>query len=590
MYTTEYQAAKMEVLDYTCMSWHFRSVCRVVSLSLCLVAGGTAQESFEELLKVGVTLSHRADYADAIAALKKAKQLVPRSYAVNLLLGVDLLRSGGPKDAVGPLRLAAEINSKDGAPAAYLGEALAAIGDFHLAAEAFQDAIFRSPQSEEFWRKWADFDLERFRILGLQLRTTQQGMAAVLRVQAEGLGGGARDRADLLQRSALADPEQSGIWGELGAEQLRRGLLEQVAASLKMALDRQPGELWTFRLEAEMAAAQGDWRQAERHLLAVGSRSPAVLRKELELWPRNLVPGDDVRGEIWNCLRQGSMECLTRIAFPDHSALSADKLFAEQRWERLAAIPAPPLEDAPGWFRRGVAQAELADCPRAIPSLERGLDSGAEAAAFWLELCYASEAERTIDHLTVLGHQVTVHRLRGDILVRVRGDPKPATDEYLKAIRLEPRDPGLLERLAQAYMSYGDMQQARLAARRALVLDPNRALTLQLLASLAMNERDYSGALVFLNKMLATNPNNAWARVSTGIAYAQTGRPEEAIRFLQPALAAGYPDERGALHAALAGVLRKLAREQEAQRAVEEAKRLADRFQGGVRNSFDDNH
>jgi len=559
-------------------------------LCLCLVAAGAAQESPEELLKVGVTLSQRADYAGAIAALEKARQLVPRSYAVNFLLGVDLLRSGRAKDAAGPLRLAAEVNSKEGAPDAYLGEALAATGDFPLAAEAFQDAIVRSPQSEDCWRKWADFDVERFRVMELHLRTTQQGMATVLRVQAEGLRSGTGDRADLLQRSALADPKQSGIWGELGAEQLRRGLQAQAAASLKMALDRQSADLWTLRLEAGMAATQGDWGPAEGHLLAVGGRSPVVLREELKSWPRNLVPGGGVHGEIWNCVRQGSMDCLTRIAFPNPGTLSAGDLFAEQRWERLAAMPAPPLEDAPAWFRRGVAQAELADCSQAIPSLERGLDVGVEAAAFRLELCYTSEAERTVSRLAALGHQVAVHRLRGDILARVKGDPKSATDEYLKAIRLEPREPGLLERLAQAYMSYGDVEQARLAAQRALLLDPNRPPALYLLATLAMNERDYSGALVFLNKMLAANPNNAWARVSTGIAYAQTGRPEEAVRFLQPALAAGYPDERGALYAALAGVLRKLAREPEAQRAADEAKRLADRFQGGAQNNPDGHH
>src|SRR5712692_1800034 len=240
------------------MSLHFRSVCIVASLSCSLVAGGAAQKSFEELLKEGAALSQRADYAGAIVTLKEARQVVPRNYAVNLLLGVDLLRNGRPKDAVEPLRLAAEINPRDGAPAAYLGETFAALDDFALAAEAFQDAIFRSPKSEGFWTKWADFDLERFRILGLQLQTTQRGMATVLRVQAEGLESGTQDREDLLQRSALADPEQSGIWGELGAEQLQRGLQEQFAASLKMARDHQPQELWTLRLEARMAAAQGD--------------------------------------------------------------------------------------------------------------------------------------------------------------------------------------------------------------------------------------------------------------------------------------------------------------------------------------------
>jgi tetratricopeptide (TPR) repeat protein len=132
------------------------------------------------------------------------------------------------------------------------------------------------------------------------------------------------------------------------------------------------------------------------------------------------------------------------------------------------------------------------------------------------------------------------------------------------------------------------MQRAQQAAREALTLDPHRRTTLRLLASIAMNEKDYPGALVLLNQMLAIDPNDAWTRVQTGIAYAQTGQAEQALRHLQPVLAAGYPDERGALHATLAGVLRKLGREQEAQNAAAEANRLSNRFQQHGQTSVDD--
>lgn len=575
---------------YPSMRFDSRLVWLVAFLSLRLVFGASAaaQESLDELLKEGAAFSRQADYGRAIACLEKAKELDPRNYEVSLLLGVGLLRSGRPMDAIEPLRLAAEINPGDGVPAAYLGDAFVAVSDFALAAETYQDAMARSPKSEIIWTKWADFDLERFRFLDLQLRTTQRGMATVLRVQAKGLGSGTQDREDLLQRSALADPEQSGIWGELGAEQLQRGLREQASASLKAAQDHQPQNLWTLRLGARVAVTHGDWQEAENRLLSVGSRSLTVLRKELRAWPPELAPGADVPGEIWNCVRQASTACLARIAFREHNALSVDELFAEERWEELAAAPRPRWEDTRAWFQRGVAQAELADCSDAIPSLERGLDSGAERAAFGLELCYVTEAERTANHLTALGDRGTVHRLRGDMLVRIKGDPKSATSEYIEAIRLKPREPVLLERLAQAYVNSGDMQQARLAAQKALLMDPKRPLSLRLLASIDMNERDYAGALVVLEKMLALNPNNAWTRVQAAMAYAQTGKPETAIRYLQPALEAGYPDERGALHATLAGVLRKLGREQEAQRATEEAERLANHFQRGVPNLYDD--
>jgi tetratricopeptide (TPR) repeat protein len=169
--------------------------------------------------------------------------------------------------------------------------------------------------------------------------------------------------------------------------------------------------------------------------------------------------------------------------------------------------------------------------------------------------------------------------LRGDFLVRVKGDMQAATEEYIKARKLQPGDPLLAERLAQAYENRGDMPRAKLAAREALALDPRRPVSLRLLASIAMNERDYANALESSNKLLALRPTDVWTRVQLGIAYAQSGRAQAALANLQPALAAGYPDERGALHAMLASVLRKLGRDEEAQNAAAESDRLSNLFQ-----------
>jgi predicted Zn-dependent protease len=450
--------------------------------------------------------------------------------------------------------------------------------------------------------KWADFDLERFRVLNLELRSLQSGMAVVLRLEAEGLHTGPETREELLRQSATADPEQRGIWGELGVEQVRQGedaahrefhsaqiegrgrgdipWREEAAATLKMAHERQPRDLWTLRLEAMMAAAQGDWPGAEKRLMELGGRSPREFGRAGQNWPKNLVPQKRARVGIWQCVGTGTSDCPIKIAFPeDQVAKTEEQLFAEERWEQLAALPAPPSETPAAWFRRGVALAELNDCGEAIPALERGLDAGAETAGYWLELCYASEAERAAARIGELKNQAAFHRVRGDFLVRVKGDMQAATEEYVKARKLQPRDPLLAERLAQAYESIGDMQRAKQAAREALALDPRRAVPWRLLASVAMNERDYPNALASLNKLLALRPNDAWTRVQLGVAYAQTGQPQQALANLQPVLAVGYPDERGALHAMLASVLRKLGREQEAQSAAAESDRLSNLFQ-----------
>jgi tetratricopeptide (TPR) repeat protein len=161
----------------------------------------------------------------------------------------------------------------------------------------------------------------------------------------------------------------------------------------------------------------------------------------------------------------------------------------------------------------------------------------------------------------------------------MKGDASGAEKEYAEALRLRPKDPEVLEKIAETYVTLGDMDQARQAAQEVLTEEPHQEAALRLLVRIAMNERDYAEALRVLEQLAAMNPGDAWTQVQQGTAYAQTGQPEDAVRYLEPVLRAGYPDERGALHAMLAGQLRKLGREQQAKSAADEAIRLANAFQ-----------
>src|SRR2546429_4430166 len=81
--------------------------------------------------------------------------------------------------------------------------------DYAVAAEAFRNGIAREPGSAAAWTQWADFALERFRILDLQLRSAQSGMARVLRFEAQGWHSGPETREELLRQSATAEDRKS---------------------------------------------------------------------------------------------------------------------------------------------------------------------------------------------------------------------------------------------------------------------------------------------------------------------------------------------------------------------------------------------
>jgi tetratricopeptide (TPR) repeat protein len=553
--------------------------CLVALLTVPLAAQQAKPVSLDSLLKDGSSLSKQADYAHAIPVLQHAKKLAPQNYSTNLLLGMDLLRSGHPADAIEPLRVAAQVRSNDEIADGYLGEAEKAQGDFALAAEAYEDAVARAPNSEKALLGWADYSLERFRVLGLWLRSSQRGTAALLRVQAEGTPNGTTQRESLLQKAAEADPDQSGVWGELGMAQAQVGMRTEAEASLKTAQERQPNASSTGKLEAQMAAAQGDWTAAENRLLALGGRSAMELRSALAQWPQTIIPEPNVSGVIWQCLREHSPSCPVKTEAPDSATVpTPETLFAEERWEQLAALPPPSPGQDSVWFWRGVALGQLGDYAQAIPYLERGLNVGKGAAAYWLIVGYGSVVGNAAAQLSAQGKEVAVHQIRGDILLSMKGDASGAAAEYTEALHLNPKDLDLLEKRAQAYITLGDMEQAKQNAQAVLAVDPHRELALQLIVRIAMSERDYPQALSALSKLARMEPDDSWTRVQLGIAYAQTDHPQDAVRYLEPVLQAGYPDEKGALHALLAGQLRKLGRDQEAKVAADEAVRLANAF------------
>ena len=197
-----------------------------------------------------------------------------------------------------------------------------------------------------------------------------------------------------------------------------------------------------------------------------------------------------------------------------------------------------------------------------------------------LSVCYAEEAGKAAEHLqTAAEDMAAVHRLRGDVLLRLKGDAAGAEAEYQQGLAGRSGDPSLMERLAAAQLTAGDANGARASAQAALAVDPHMREALRTLASLAMSDRDYEQALSWLRQLARETPGDLSVKVELAKALAQTGAEKEAVDLLHSALASGYPDGKGALHALLGRMLRKLGRQVEAEKAEAEARQLSDAFQ-----------
>lgn len=561
------------------LQWKLAASAQVLAIALPVAAQEIKAKEPEDLaaqLKTAAAFHDRADYAHSIPILKHVVQISPRDYLANLMLGEDLLRSGKPRDALPPLQAASQARPKDVVALDFTVAAAEALGDTAGESEALESAVARSGGDERHLLVWANFCLHRFHALEMALLAARQGQGAELRIVAWGNPEGSDARESLLEQSAAADPEQRGIWGELGIAQLEVGKQAEAQKSLAEAERREPQEAATLRLEALSAAVARNWQPAEERLLALGARSPAELAKALKSWPPTLVPGPWVNGAVWNCIRNPIAPCPLAAATPQGGeGLSAKDLYTEGRWEQLQALPEVATADRSQWFWRGVAQARTGDCLQAIPLLEQGLEANEREASFYLQVCYANEEDRSEERMGEAGNQGALHELKGDSALGLRNDPAGAQKEYAEALRSRPNDARLLSRLAEAYRMTGDSEHARASALSALAVDPRQASALQTLAQVAMNDRQYAEALERLKQLAALVPKDAWTQVELGIAYGQQGQPAEAVRYLGPQLAAGYPDPKGALHAQLSNALRKLGRADEARQAGAEAARLA---------------
>jgi len=563
----------------------------------------TAPE-FEALLHDAFDLHQKNQYLRALPLLRRAWKLEPHEYFVNLLLGIDLLRTGHGAESVAFLKEAARANSKEETPHEYLGEAQAAMGHFAEAFESYARAVRLAPQTPEAAVPSVDFCLARYVALANRLRSSNAGLAAEYRLQAMAAPLNDGERVTLLMRAASLDEGAPGLWSELALTDLMRGDVATGRQHLQLAQEHDPNDLRSWEAAALLAAIEKDWTLASTRLDAIYERSPGMLVRAVTDWPDTLHPAEASAkagpGSVFlECSGEGKRACTPEVLLDrlephantkmSPSGTPPNVLFREQRWERLLSLPEPAWAETEAWLHRGVAFAELGDCGHAIPALEHGLASHSDSARdmLLLSVCYARQAGSIASRLQELGgDDASLHMMRGDILLRLHADSSGALAEYQAAQARHGSDPDLLQRLAEAQLGAGQVEPARETAQRALHLDPHCFPAMRTLAKIAMQERNYAQALPYLRQLVKVDPHGRTAptaQVELATACAQTGALEEALQNLGPALQSGYPDEKGSLHFLLGTVLRRMGRADQAERAFSQASKLSKDFQHGSR-------
>jgi tetratricopeptide (TPR) repeat protein len=549
-------------------------------------SSSATEQKAQNLVQQAFDLHQKGQFSEALPLLYRAYELAPQDYFVNLLLGIDSLRTGQVKTAVPFLKKASHLRPKEEFPLAYLGEAYARQDLYGDAAEAYIKAARVEPGSSESAVAFVDFALARFASMSELLRSSKKGLAAEYRLRARAETNAAASRLSQLQRAADLDPTAPGIWSDLARTALIEGDFADAKAYTEKALEADPNDQTAKIAETQLAAQDAEWERAIKLINSMARNSPRMLSRAVSRWPAQLQPpaSTPVSGpaaKFFDCVRKASGSCA--LASGTHTASqSSSALFREQRWEELTRIPTPQSSETAAWFRRGVAFAQLDECPRAIPSLERGLSKSSPDVygMFLLSWCYSREAGQTAEQIQQSAKDgAPVHVMRGDILLRLQAKAAMAVSEYQQALTEDANDPAVMERLAEAQLGAGQVDGARQTAQAALKIDPQRTGPKRTLAKIAMEERDYSTALPYLRELVARDPRDESTRIELGKACAQTGAMDEALKNLAPVLAHGYPDEKGSLHYLLGSVLKKMGRDAEADKAFAAATQLSETFQ-----------
>lgn len=551
----------------------------------------SAGQDFEGLLHRAFQFHQQGNYPESLPLLREAFKFRPGDYFVNLLLGIDLLRTGNPADAIGFLNTAARLRPKEEFPHEYLGEAHAHMGEFSQAVKQYGGAVRIAPTSEQAVIAFVDFSLARFGKILAELRASRPGLAAEYRIEAQSYPLSHPNRRDFLQKAVELDDQAPGVWGELALAHIAAGDLPAAERDLQKAAAADPDDLLSIAAQALVAAMKQQWQDATAHLNFIAHRSRAVLVRVWLDWPAELIPSPNagITGParaFFSCIAKGKETCdpqdlIRNLPQPEiKPGASRSLLFREQRWEQVAAQAEPLPEDRQAWFERGVALAATGNCGAALPALEKA-NKGLPASVqnlYWLSVCYAQTVGEVADSIWNSNDEL-VHVMRGDIFLRLRANGPAALAEYQTALAKRPQDPAILERVAEAQRGVGQMDAARENALAALRYDPHRLGAQRTLAEIALEQRDDAGALPYLRELASRDPQDAVIQVELGTACAQTGALEEALRNLGPLLERGYPDQKGTLHYLLGTVLRKLGRTAEAQQAFASAHELSDRFQ-----------
>ncbi len=109
-----------------------------------------------------------------------------------------------------------------------------------------------------------------------------------------------------------------------------------------------------------------------------------------------------------------------------------------------------------------------------------------------------------------------------------------------KALRSDPENPVLHNRLGNLYKLRGDLDKAIEQYQKALSIKPNTVQVLNRLAMVYADKNEHDKALVYLKKIIDLRPGSPGAYYNIACIYARQNKVDDAIKWLKKAIKRGF--------------------------------------------------
>lgn len=560
------------------------------------------------LNNLGVAYHMEGHFPQAVEALRAALQLNPKLVSANLILGLDLVRLGRPQQAITALEnvLTEQPGNRDGLMG--LASAFFATNQFEEASHVYLKEVAIRPSDSDAWYGLGICFEHLSEDVARGMARTGAHSPYYYRLIGEFLlSQGADIDAEQAFRHALAlarPTDQTGLHAALGFVLMGQSQLNEAKASFRTELRLNRGNLDAKLGLAAISLDEGNIDGALKELCTVyrvdsgfylahlgsfaASLDSAGIKAARQLKPVNF------RSDCATVLRLLQKE----MANP---GAGANKISVFQPSPSKAGSAgsgtARAVEEAKRSFESGAytrCATELQMLSYRNPSVELLLARCASLSGDFYESFQASQQALKADPRNLPADYWTAeaskklaqaafnravllnpnswqgHVLLGDIY-RQRKQWGDARSNYVQAARLKPSSPAPYLGLATIDWQNGQFGDAEVNLHKATAMGGRNIQANFEMGDILVRQHRFRGALPYLQKTAAAEPDLLAAHADLGRCYAALGEAPAAIRELTRALAT---DRFGDLHYLLYIQYKNQGRTALAQAALSDSQKL----------------